>query len=167
MQKSECALAIEGFTSTEPARLRALPAGCTLDDARQSLKPTKAQTPTYLGSGDNPVRLYWFESEKLKEVRVWVDKADHVILIDTDFVPAPYEQYVQVLGEPDDHLDYPWSRTVVPGGDNIWLSRGVSIVWKPGYTNGVVHVGIFRAGVSLDEYQKSIQYTAESDDDEG
>jgi len=167
MSKSECALALEGFVSQDPARLRALPAACTLEDARQVLQATKAQTPTFLGTGNNPVRLYFFKAEKLKSVRVWIDQTDHVILVDTDHVPAPPEQYFQALGEPDAHLDFPWRSTVIPGGEHVWLNRGVSIVHKPDYTTRVIHVGIFRAGLTLDEYTKSVQFSAEQDVDDG
>src|SRR5687768_7545684 len=91
MSKSECALAIEGLASADPARLRALPPACRLEDAQQILKATKAQTPTHLGTGNNPVRLYFFRSETLESVRVWVDQSGHVILVDTDHAPAPPE----------------------------------------------------------------------------
>ena len=167
MSKSECALALEGFASADPARLRPLPATCTLDDARQLLQPTKAETPTFLGSADNPVRLYFFNAEKFKTIRVWVDQAGHVILVDADYPTAPPEQYFQVLGEPDARLDFPWDQSIVPKGEHVWLSRGVSIVSQPEYTKGVIHVGIFPAGLTLDAYEKSYRYTAESDSDDG
>ena len=167
MSKSECALAIEGFASTEPARLRALPEACTLEDAQHVLQPTKAQTPTYLGTGNNPVRLFFFKSEKLKSVRVWVDQTGHVILVDTDQAAAPPEQYFQTLGEPEAHLDFAWRSAVIPEGEHLWLSRGVTIVHKPDYTTRVIRVGIFRSGLTLDEYTKSVQFSAEQDVDDG
>lgn len=167
MSKSECALAIEGFASTEPARLRALPLSCTLDDARQVLQPTKAQTPTYLGTSTEKVRLYFFKSEKLKIVRVWVNETGHLILVDADYPPAPPEQYFQTLGEPDAHLDVHWGSGEIPGGEHVWLQRGATIVAKPEWTKGVAHVGIFPAGLTLDDYQKSHRYMKITDEDEG
>jgi hypothetical protein len=167
MSKSECALAIEGFVSQDPARLRALPAACTLEDAQQVLQATKAQTPTFLGTSTEQVRLYFFKSETFKSVRVWVNKDGHVILIDAEYPPATPEQYFQVLGEPDAHLDMPWGTSDIPGGEHVWLQRGATIVSKPDYTKGVVHVGIFPAGLTLAEYEASHRYTKITDEDEG
>jgi hypothetical protein len=164
MSKSECVLAIEGFASQEPARLRALPEACTLEDAQQVLESTKAITPTSLGTGDDPVRLHFFKSEKFKSIRVWLDKLGHVILVDAKFPPAPTEQYFQILGEPDAHLDYPWRSSVIPGGEHVWLSRGVTLASN---TKGVLHIGIFRAGLTLEEYAKSVRYVPDVNVDEG
>ena len=164
MQKSECTLAIEGFISAEPNRLRPLPAACTLEDARALLQPTKANGPAYLGDA-NRVTLHNFRSDKFKVVRVWVDQTGHVIYIDADYAPAPQEQYFEALGKPDFDLDFPWGQTVVPGGEHVWLQRGATIVYKQDYTKDVIHVGIFRAGLTREEYEKTVRFTAESDEE--
>jgi len=165
--KSECALALEGFVSQQPARLRAVPATCTIEDAKQVLQATKVQGPGNLGSSDHRVRLHFFESETFESVRVWTDEAGNIVLVEADYPRASPEQYLQVFGEPEARLDYPWGQSVVPAGEQLWLSRGVSIVHQPGWTKGVIHVGIFRAGMTLQEYETSYQYTDIEDIDDG
>jgi hypothetical protein len=163
MPQSDCTRAIEGFASAEPARLHSLPTTCTLDDVKATLHATDATARGSLGTSSDWVNIYWFTSDKLKKIRAWVDQRGHVILLDAEYPPGSADDYIHALGEPDKKLDYPWNNVTVPAGEHVWLRSGATIVANAEYIKGVLRVGVFAPGISLEQYEKSVRYTEVED----
>jgi hypothetical protein len=165
MPISDCTAAIVAFVSADPARIVPLPSSCTAADVATALHPPDATSLGMLGKRDHRMKLHWFVSGKLARIRAWIDPAGRVVLLDAEWPPAPLEQYIKVLGQPDHRLDYAWSGTVLERGELLWLSRGVVIVASPGVT-GIVRAGIFTP-TSLDDYERELQLVEGGIDDEG
>jgi hypothetical protein len=165
MTTSDCAVAIQGFASADPARFRALPRTCTLDDVNRALHPLGSTSVGMLAHRNERMTIHWFSSEKLPEIHAWVDAAGHVVLLDADTPPGSADAYVSALGAPEVRLDYRWHASVLKQAEMLWLGRGTVVVADPG-VKGLVRVGVF-APASLEDYKAQLQFVDIEDSDEG
>jgi hypothetical protein len=165
MTTTDCAVAITGFASADPARFRALPATCTLADVNRALHPLGSTTVGMLAHRDERMTIHWFSSEKLPEIHAWVDAAGHVVLLDADTPPGTAEAYVAAFGQPEARLDYRYKASVLKQAEMLWLRRGALVVADPG-VKGLVRVGVF-APASLEQYKAQLQFVDIEDSDEG
>jgi hypothetical protein len=139
-----CEDAIEGFLSGDPARLRGLPADCTLPDAFDRLGFS-----ALLGEPGTGYDVHRSKRGKLN-ARAWLTTSNKLVLVDATEPPvAAYG-----LGEPDARLDFTWRDVVMPNAEAIYLSRGIAVA-----TDGprVVRVAIFQP-TTLDEYRRSLRF---------
>ena len=165
MSSSECTDAIAGFASGDPARLRPLPASCTLDDVKRTLKSLDASSNGMLAQRKDRVVVHWFSSERLAKIHAWVDEQGHLVLLDAEWPPTAAADYERVLGTPEHKLDYQWRGDVLQQAELVWLTRGAVVVASPN-VKGVLRVGIF-APTTLDDYKTNLQFVDIEDDDEG
>lgn len=168
MSQSECTLAIEGFASADPARLRGLPTTCTVDDVKAGLHSLDATSRGILASRDKAVTVHYFSSPKLQRIRAWVDDTTgRVLLLDTEWPPVSEDAYKHVLGKPEVSLGYPWHGNEMPDAELLWLERGIVIVANPKFLDAVLRVAVFAPGLSLDAYKQSVRYVDTDTTDDG
>jgi hypothetical protein len=163
MGRTECREAIEGFMSGDAARLRALPADCTLADASAVVPPLAGEARGELGEQIRTPTLRYFTVAKFGRVRAWLD-GEHIALLDAESPPAALDAYLHALGEPEARLDYAWEHTKLEGAELVWPARGV-VVAASADVKGVIRVGIFPA-MSLADYRRTTRYSGAIDDRE-
>ena len=62
---------------------------------------------------------------------------------------------IEVLGPPDLRLDYQWDTMMVPGGEQVWASRGVAVKLN---SSGNLAVGLSAFSITTPgEYRESLQ----------
>jgi hypothetical protein len=162
---TDCRAAIDAFASADPTKLRALPATCTLADATGALTSLDATSNGMLGTRDHGIEIHYFSSAKLKQIRVWVDPAGKVVLLDTEWPPGAETAYLGALGDPEARLDYMWKGSARDKAELVWPSRGALVVAMSG-VNGVHRVGVF-APTTLADYEASLRYVDIETDGEG
>lgn len=162
---TDCHAAIVAFASADPAKVRALPSGCTLADATSTLTSLDAVSGGLLGARDHGVDIHYFSSPALPKIRAWIDPKGALVLLDTEWPPGAESAYLAVLGEPETRLDYAWRGAPHPRSELVWPRRGVVVVAMPG-VRGVHRVGVF-APTSLAEYETQLRYIDATSDDEG
>jgi hypothetical protein len=163
MGRTECREAIEGFVSGDAARLRALPAGCTLADVSAVVPPVEGEARGELGEQIRTPTLRYFTVPHFGRVRAWLD-AEHIVLLDAEEPPAALDAYLHALGEPEARLDYAWEHVKLEGAELVWPARGV-VVAASADVKGVIRVGIFPA-MSLAEYRRTTRFVGKIDDRE-
>ena len=165
MSSNDCTDAIAGLASADPARMRPLPATCTVDDVTKTLHSLDTRSFGTLAQRKDRVAIHWFSSERLPKIHAWVDEAGHVLLLDAEWPPAPIEDYVKVLGPHEHTLDYQWRGDPLKDAERVWLGRGVVVVSSPA-VKGVLRVGVF-APTTLEDYKANLQFIDREDIDEG
>lgn len=156
MPKSDCIAAIEAFASAEPARLRALPASCTIADVTAALRSLDATSRGMLGKRSAALAVHYFAADQLPEIHAWADADGRVVLLDADRPPGSAAAYTTALGEPDARLDYPWKGSPLAQAEHVWAARGAVVVASPSVT-GVLRVGVF-APTTLADYEAQLRY---------
>src|SRR5438445_8748994 len=84
MNVSDCATAISGFGSGDPAKIAALPSSCTLDDVKGVLTYSGGWSRGVLAERTDSLEVHHFSSPALRDVKAWVDARGHVVLLDAD-----------------------------------------------------------------------------------
>lgn len=154
-----CRIAIEAFASADPAKLVALPTGCTVAEARAVLSARAGATRGSLGDA-RPVDVHYFSSTKLADVHAWVE-GEHVILLDADLPPGDAAGFAGALGVPEAMLDYPYMGAVLERAEQVWPTKGVVVVVG---SQRLLRFGVF-APTTLDDYQARLRRVEKSTDD--
>ena len=162
---TDCRAAIDAFASADPAKLRALPGTCTLDDVKGALTSLDASSNGMLGKRDHGIEIHYFSSPKLKQIRAWLDPNGIVVLLDTEWPPGADADYLVTLGEPEARLDYMWRGSSHDKAERVWPARGAVVVTMSG-VKGVHRVGVF-APTTLADYVANLRYVDIETDDEG
>jgi len=141
-----CQAAIRAFVSGDPARIRALPTGCTLHDAT-ALRSPFFHTNIGLGTAPGYLTSWSFASAGTERVYAY-EVDDQLVMLEVKYPRGSKADYLRVLGDPEGRLNYDEGEESDtegrrhPESQLVWGSKGVVVIAGPTST-GVERVGVF------------------------
>ena len=156
---TDCSAALSAFGSADPARVRGLPATCTLADVSAVLTPQTGSSRGDLGADGPAFDIRFFSSPALPQITAWLDEKGVVVLLDAENPPGTVAAYLAALGEPEARLDYVWGNVTLKQAELVWPAKGVVLVGGSG-VKSLVRVAAF-APTTLADYEARLRYNGE------
>ncbi len=153
----DCDRALELFSQQAFDEWHGLPAECRFADiSRKFQLVADARGQSRLGDRQASFAVVTV-SGYTEPVRVWLDDADRVVLMDVEYPSmrlAPGD-LLRVLGEPAAKLDTYWGTIELDAAEWVYPDRGLVLFINPD-TNEVLRLGVFPA-TSLDGYEREFR----------